>query len=798
MLVRINAASAGQGWTVTFTDEKGAPLSAQPGGQQLAPRLLGALAADGQFFPLPPPGDPPPPGTPAAQLLADSAELRACFGRILAQQPGQAVAERFGNYLFHTLIGSAAWQAILAAAAGQPFELALCWDAGDSSLARLPWEMLACSAQGAPGETTFLAAMTPQVAITRRVPGQTTLPPQLQSPPRVLFVVGTGLTEQAIRPGAEYLGLLRALETNNLRLQHQLLAHASPERLKAAIAAFEPSILHVICHGGVSAIGGRPYLELQSDEAEGKTKEVYAEDLLAILAAGPPIEAVVLNACYTASVNDYLAVGQVALPLAVELVRGDGARGVPIVVGMAGEVGDRACRLFTRRFYEALLSGGSIAQAAAQGRRLGLTNPHSEEWRSSLDWALPTMFLPVSAGEATLAVVPDPGESERQQMAQRFRQGAYPVFCGREEHFDAYAALMGDDRLQRLSRPASGQRLLSGWGASSTFTALAIGAQYTRIYNEDDQGEPRLGLTRLLGELAATAFRDGHLPIFFSISKKDDPRPYVAPKDPAELLLKLAQAAQISAERLGLCDLTCWRDLNECLQWQPNDPRPAVLGLPAIANRVFANSKPKPNDLDVLAAVFWMGARELLKAVRQDAREPARVRLLLIVDDVERLEMKAAAFLLQELLKHDVLGATWFRDGMRAIVGYTVRGEEPGKSVYKDVIQPWNDSSLIFSIPLNEFGEFEGFRAYRQFLFDWQNRTMRGIDPQPLTFSQRRYEEVETLLRSFHEDAALGVPSWLTASGMRSMVLHLIRRKELIEAYDDALISGQAPARRTP
>ncbi|HMQ33542.1 MAG TPA: CHAT domain-containing protein, partial [Chloroflexaceae bacterium] len=456
MLFRITATRADNGWSVELTNEANEPLRAQPGAAPPPPRLLGRRPSGGAYaFPLPPADDPPAPGSPEARLLAEDGGLSACFALIARQTPGAGDVERFGRYLFHTLIGPGSWAAIKSAAGGQPIELALCWDAGERCLARLPWEMMARPKPEHPAGSVFLAADEPLVAITRRVPGRAVLPAQLQTPPRVLFVVGTDLGEQVIRSGAEYLGLLRALESNDLGLRHQLLAQASPERLKAAIAFFRPSILHFICHGGVYSDSGRPFLDLRSDDPAGGVKEVTTDDLFTLLADGPEVEAVVLNACYTASAGDYSAVGQVALPMAEALVAGDGARSVPIVVGMAGEIGDRACRLFTRRFYETLLSGGSIAQATAQGRRLGLTNPHGDEWLTSLDWALPTLFLPASAGEATLAVSDDPDERVRQRNAGRFRHGEYPVFCGREDHFDAYAALMGDDRLQRLSRSPS-------------------------------------------------------------------------------------------------------------------------------------------------------------------------------------------------------------------------------------------------------------------------------------------------------------------------------------------------------
>src|ERR1700760_573508 len=64
--------------------------------------------------------------------------------------------------------------------------------------------------------------------------------------------------------------------------------------------------------------------------------------------------------------------------------------GVPMVVGMSGEVADSACRLFTRRFYEALLQGESVAAATAEGRRAGLTGADPYH---TVDWAFPSLLL---------------------------------------------------------------------------------------------------------------------------------------------------------------------------------------------------------------------------------------------------------------------------------------------------------------------------------------------------------------------------------------------------------------------
>src|SRR5262249_2516778 len=143
---------------------------------------------------------------------------------------------------------------------------------------------------------------------------------------------------------------------------------------------------------------------------------------------------VVLNACYTAD-QDLTDVGQVISPLAVELIRGDNEGGVPIVMGMAGEVADQACRLFTQHFYEALLHDGDIVRAAAEGRRFGIR--HGGSARTSVDWALPTLFLSEKVPEK-IQFAPEVKDQEWQRKASSYATGPFPVFCDRMEFFRWY------------------------------------------------------------------------------------------------------------------------------------------------------------------------------------------------------------------------------------------------------------------------------------------------------------------------------------------------------------------------
>jgi len=343
-----------------------------------SPRLLRRLGLplDWDAFPLPPPGEVTLlPNTASYYNLcaATDKETIADFYRRIVEQkvPTPDQMEAFGGYLFLTLIGERLWNKLKSVAGAERLELALSWREDDRAMNRLPWEMMFI-----PGDD-FLAAV-PRVAITRRVAGASHRLTELPSPPRVLFVVGTDLTRDVIRPGAEYLGLIRALDHEGLSLKTHLLLEATTEKLEEAVKWFRPTVVHFICHGWVN--NGRSYIQLRDkdDPILASSFDLYGDQLLRLLRTSldlplPPI--VVLNACYTASAEateDLAPAGQVSTPLAVELVRGDARGGIPIVVAMGGEVSDQACRLFTWGFYHSLLEDGDLIYAAAEGRRFGI------------------------------------------------------------------------------------------------------------------------------------------------------------------------------------------------------------------------------------------------------------------------------------------------------------------------------------------------------------------------------------------------------------------------------------------
>jgi hypothetical protein len=477
-LVEVDAA-----WQVTITSEPA-------GADWRITRVLRKTTHGGRAFPFP----------PEAEMAAAQAECPICndqdlaplaetYERIIRRQPlggPPSDIETFGRYLFLTLVGDANWQLILGAAKvaeAESMELALSWSANDQDLHRLNWEMMR-------GPGGFLAAGLREggkvlpIGIVRTVASTQTVPIELKLPSRVLFVVHTDILDEKIRPAAEILGIIERLEREGRGFHRDVLRNASGQLLSARIKAFQPDVVYFVGHGGTEA--GRGYLVFKDEEQKQNVK-VYAEQIVTFLGAAaqtPPI--VVLSACETGAAANEASVllgAHAVAPLAAELVQ----RGVPIVVGMAGRVSDRACRLFTHSFGVGLLSGQPLLAAIAAGRCAAFSEgppPHK-----TADWAFPAVFL--SGGVppdyiASKITVDDPSVRLAGWM-YNLKLSRPPVFCAREEFFEAYNAMLG--REERKIRPA------------------ILGIHVSKNL-------PGFGRTRLLQELAAQTLRDGHLPLF--------------------------------------------------------------------------------------------------------------------------------------------------------------------------------------------------------------------------------------------------------------------------------------------
>jgi len=516
---RVEATATASGWTLTMTGAAGgAP----------AVRQLQRTAGAGDAYPLPDRAEAARwAGQPHATYCDDAvgAAIGAALRRILRNESSAAESQAFGRYLLDTLLGPA-WDAIDAATpAGQPIELELAIASEDVALLRLPWEMMH-DAGGA-----LAARKARKVAFTRLIPPVAVPVPAVAPQPvplRILFVVGRQL-DNSLRPGAEFLGLLRHLRVpanatfktfTSAAVSVRYLGEATVDELESAIHDFQPSVVHFTCHGEVTAAGLQLLLtarEKEADPASRKTQDPYpigAARLLSLLrgagGALPPV--VVVNACHTADSSDER---MSALSFAARLVEGDADGGVAMAVGMTGEVDDRACQAFTLRFYQALVAGAPVAIAAAEGRRGAMLE--YPELQDSLEWIRATLFRAEKAADvlplqpATLALAP---------VAYAFRKQATwcDIVCDR---YDTLA--LAQDFLTSAARP-DGQRPL----------ILPFASRHPA---------GGLGHTRLLEEIAGLAVYAGYLPCVLRSSETSEPAANLL-----ELALSIADALKESIE----------------------------------------------------------------------------------------------------------------------------------------------------------------------------------------------------------------------------------------------------------
>jgi hypothetical protein len=381
--------------------------------------------------------------------------------------------------------------------------------------------------------TDVVSGMNVPVGIVRIVPRDSlsvSVPAgfrRIERIPRILFAVGSRLTDRNVRAGAEFMGIIRHLERQGGSIQARVLDHATRSGLVGAVGEFQPDVLHVIGHGRRSP-DGQVRLQFR-DESPGTTTSgedwLTAEDLLGALGEpGHLPTLVVLSACHTASESG--AAEQVsALSFAARLVAG----GVPVVVAMAGDVSDTACRVFMRALTTAIGQGIPLGKAVVRGRRATFygSGPSGADTAgyASADWVLPALFLgeefmAEDSPGATCLVDTAALEAARRRV-QLLSMAVEPVFCGR-------ASFVSDM-----------DRLLDGGDP------LNVLAAYTP---DPDQS---FGGMRLLRELGARAVRAGVLPVLLGPYDKDPPT------DRGALAEAIADRIEEMRDKLGLPERPC-------------------------------------------------------------------------------------------------------------------------------------------------------------------------------------------------------------------------------------------------
>ena len=637
------------------------------------------------LFPLSP-ADDLPAADKAHRVLCEGADplaLRTAYEGIIDRKPKQVGAgpgienvggvQQFGAYLFHTLIGPALWDEIRRQPDHAPedvIELALSWARTETHLHRLNWEMMA-------GPDGFLGKAAPvRVAITRLVQGAAQSARAAHLPPRILFVIGTALTERKIRPGAEYFGLLRELEKAGYKrcIETRVLQFASPSRIIEAVKEFRPDIVHFICHGYTSEEGkGTLELQLDENETDEQLKRRDAVQLAGYLrAAGdyPPL--VVLSACYSGVVNgsEVLTLGGAhhAAPLAAELV----AEGVPAVIGMAGRVSDVACRLFTKLFGDALVSGDPIVTATTRGRwaALNFGSPPAD----SVDWAFPALYM--AEGVAS-DYTPTPRAASQEEIdlrgiLERLDVLRKPVFAVRYEVLDAFRELF----------------------TSSVRKVLALFG---------DRGH---GKTRLLQEMAAEAVHDGHVPFMIS---SDDPA-WEAPRTLEDVRRYLVDAITNTREAFRLSTAPSQLPLLA----PPLNPAAPPVGLRDEIKQELVRPQPQPT-----ARALQLALQHDIGSLVAEAREKhprvaaAQGRPVLLFDEVQEYDRTFLDDLFSRKGVIKVLGNFGLgtdQEPIPVVLAFIYGGA--AHEIFKGVLETPLARPWLRAIPLQRFTEEEGLLPY--------------------------------------------------------------------------------------
>jgi hypothetical protein len=683
-------------------------------------------------------------------------ELRV---NIAVRQPGESDIAILGGYLHAVLFGRH-WGVIAEKTAGQPFELALQWPLTEWEFTRLPWEMIQVPDPASEASEKWVP-ITWKVVVTRLVPcgrKQT----RIHISPKVLFVVGTDMDDVSIRPGAEFFTVWERLQQEGILFDFRVLLRATSQRIEDEIKRFQPSVVHFICHGDDAG-----HIDLVSADEPGRQDPDKRDarrclDLLRGEADSfPPI--VVLSACYSGSQTDPVS-ARVDAPLAAALVQG----GVPIVVGMGGQVSDLACRLFARRFYEALLKKQPVTDATAEGRRAGMK--HGSDPRRSADWALPMLFL---ADTVDPAVDIDASEvlrvQQRAERARRLRDRPNPLaFCDRVEVIQAQRALLDANRPGRV---------------------LVL---EETDYVPDSQGKGgKFGKTRVLREIAARAVLDGHLPCLLTFTPGDS-RPDSAEK----LLFSLARAVNDAPRAVGITARleSELRKLNALIASPAGAAGAAAASGAGLTDPVrdlyewWRQSGESRISAQVIAGALHEDLRALAELGRSEF-ESADLQVIALVDDVHQFGGDAIRTFL-DLITADGLGDE--DQPVPLVFAFSSQPEQEYQPSSITLLTEWvqrngYDPSVghltleRFKSPVPEpFGTLESLRSdplalvYKQFLLQ--------LRPGIVLHPQASAEEAKWFLGEVHRKV-LGVPSRLMVvpgQGVQEFVDSTLRQQQEI------------------
>jgi hypothetical protein len=687
-----------------------------------APRVLRMAASEA---PLPPENELAPLTEVVRTLCADTAgaTLEDLRRNILLGDPDVNDVETLGGYLFAVLLGPW-WQAILDRFPGA-IDLELAFDGDAAPLQDWPWEMAFLN-----GQPLIVASPRP-VSFTRiidRVVG----PVSIDFPLRVLFIVGQ--MNEALRPGAEYLGIIRGVaaslqdagEDVSAMVSVRALIDATRDDIETTCAAWPPHVVHLVAHGELST--RTPLVHLTKREGSVNIADaVDAATLCGLFkgrAAAPrPLPGlVVVNASQPRLPGLHLS-------FAASLIAHD----VAAAIGMAGEVRSGACRVFTHALYRALAAQRSLAAAVAHGQRAAAL--HYGLYKKNVEWARPALF--VSKGPPPAFSLSSAQKALAKAVAKV--RGRPAIFCDRYQALDAFSrfSLRVDKAPEQL---------------------LAFEQPASSLVREFETGESiryQIGKTLLLNEIEWHSLIDGWLPCFVRADRGEE-----TPNNLLLFALRLPQLFDECRDRFGVPrrgtshaldlarDLLGWSRL----VWDAEKKNAFNVERDKTIAAFRTNVGVGADALS--AATVGDAMRDDIEQLVQDVRAIcSHVRgVVIILDDFDGYI--GYAELLLDLVKDHGLGSASARAPV--VLAYSARDRE-GPKVRSRLTQGASEvRKRALRHPLEPFAPgIEAELAYGHYLLSKQLAPARTKDAR---------SHVKALFELMQEEA-LGVPSFLRVTG---------------------------------
>lgn len=742
------------GWEINYSliNEKGNITS-------LPSRNVNRIGKEGQGVPVPPDGESAvwegKDYEPFCETT-DSSVIETLLRTVFYAIPKASDIKNLGNYLSAVLLGTHWTKICSLAAPNETIILELFIAPDDFEIHRLPWEMMY------DGKTPLVALIERDVPIVRMIRSKgAARTVTLTLPLKVLFVIGQKL-DNNLRPGAEYIGLLRQMKIKldagerNRHLNIKVLTEATWDELKESVEEFQPMVVHFISHGDES---GHLLLSKRDDFTQELLDEPDYCDAAKLLLAMrsdssshqiPPI--VVLNACYTSSVG--IGNGDSYRSMAAQLVEG----GVAVAVGMTGEVADGACRLFTRRFYQALITENAsidISVSTARGRRAAMLFYVKEDetlCENHIEWARPTLFL---NDVVTFNLITDDIMCLRAEAPQRFITDGR-IFCDRLSHLQHYQKFL--DNSQSID-----------YGKMLLFNT-----------NAPIDSKDKYGKTRLLRELAALTMTKGFIPCPIFSSTSFEP--------PPNLLLfafELVKGMNFTREKLNIkkkevpfvLELTADLFGKELLVSDEDVFKRQKIELDKLARKIVTS--------DVWNSSVPQLVRDSILNDFKDFRDDlAQVGLsapiFVLLDDFHRYDGVTGDFLTESFFNEYGLGE--INMPVCVIATYSTYGEQT--NAQKDIsgfIKNFN--SRVYArraIELKQIEEAEEARlAYTQHLLSLKS---------PLAPNTHKTKEadINNLFESIH-GTIRGVPSSFDNTDLELLLKFASKQKYLLEANDQVI-----------